>query len=626
MTRNKFLTVKFLLILLLPNFVAAKEIEEVIVSARLGAVSSQHLTSSVNVLTAADLEKRGQVFLIDALRFIPGINITQEGGAGAVSAVRIRGAESDHTKVFIDGVEANSTDGGQFDFGHLLASQIERVEIVRGGQSLVNGAGAVGGVIYITTKKKGGANFNISTGSFGTFSIGGNLGGKNDKGFYINFGGELYRTKGHDVSTDGINEKDGYFNGTFNGKIGFDKMFGAHKIKSQFNYRYVASVLEHDGGFPFTDTADITKNNQNELGLSLEYKSALLSFLDIEAAFHGTYYKGGLNAINDNRQEDISEQSRTRGEGKIGALYKHNLLNVGLTALGGWEIEKYYRPDSNSNGAVDEFETKRFIALETSLSGFRADLTGGARYHDYRNSDKAFLWQVGAGYKPHGQRFVRFRGSYGTSIQEPSLLQLYGFFPNSFTPNPNLKPELATSAEGGLDVDLSSLLNRTLIKKLTLSATGFALNIEDEIVGFSTPINAEGTSKRRGGEAEIQLHLGKFAFIKSVELASSYTYTRAKMASGNKSLNRPKHVANLTMRTAINKFSFDWDLSWQSNQQAYNGRVGSYPLINVQVSYDVNEKLDFYVRGENLANEKTANAIGYERRGAGVYFGLRGRL
>ena len=156
-----------------------------------------------------------------------------------MSAVRIRGAESDHTKVFIDGVEVNDTSSAQFNFGHLLVSQIERVEIVRGGQSLVHGAGALGGVVYITTKKKGGAQFNLSAGSYGTLDISGNIGGGRD-GFYINFGGELYTTGGDDISAGGEIEEDGYFNGTLNAKTGFDKVFGIHQIKSQLNYRFVS--------------------------------------------------------------------------------------------------------------------------------------------------------------------------------------------------------------------------------------------------------------------------------------------------------------------------------------------------------------------------------------------------
>ena len=155
------------------------------------------------------------------------------------------------------------------------------------------------------------------------------------------------------------------------------------------------------------------------------------------------------------------------------------------------------------------------------------------RYHDYSNSDDAVLWQLGLGYKPHGQEFVRLRFSYGRSIQEPSLLELYGFFPDRFTPNPDLKPEFADSVEGGVDVDLSSLLKATLIEKLTLSGTGFALYIKDEISGFSTPINNEGTGKRLGAETALELQLGKFFFIDSIAFSSSYTYTDARTSSGD---------------------------------------------------------------------------------------------
>ena len=91
--------------------------------------------------------------------------------------------------------------------------------------------------------------------------------------------------------------------------------------------------------------------------------------------------------------------------------------------------------------------------------------------------------------------------------------------------------------------------------------------------------------------------------------------------------NRPEHVANITMRTAVARFTFDWDFSWQSNQLGSSSdKVGDYPLVNLQVGYDVNDKLNLFVRGENLTDERSSNRIGYQRRGAGVYFGIKGRI
>ena len=618
---------------------AAKElIDEIVVSARLRPISKEHLTSSVTILTAQELERRGQLFLVDALRYIPGTILSQEGGVGAIAAVRMRGAESDQTKVFIDGVEVNGSSSGQFNFGGLLVSQIERVEVVRGGQSLVHGAGAVGGVIYITTKKTVRPELKIYGGSFDTLNISGNMGVR-EQGFYLNVGGDIYRTSGQDISVhnapegEGESDREGFANITLNSKLGFDESFGAHQVRAQLNHRYVISNLQGDGGFPtFTDIDALTKIIKNEVGLNLSHQIALRSGFSIDSELRATHFDSKQRYITSSTR--LSIEKRTLAEVKVVGAYEQKLFDTWLAVLGGWEGEEYLRPNEN----IDEQETKRFIATEASFSGLRLDVNAGVRFQLYSNLKNAFLWQVGLGYKPHFQDFIRLRASYGTSIQEPGLTQLYGFFDN-YEPNPDLEAELATSLSGGADIDLSSLVP---LKQLSFSVSGFSLNIENEIssarivigqdeagedILARTPINADGTSKRTGAEVGMQITIAKIGLIDTIAIATSYTYTDAKQSSGKRAVNRPEHVVGVTMRTDIQFFSFDWDLSWQSEQLDFNPtEVPAYLLLNIQFGFDVNDKLALFVRGENLTNERTANTTGYQRRGAGFYVGVKGRL
>lgn len=649
-----FLTTIVAAIFLLPILVKAEPVDEIVVSARLNPKPLSRINSSVSILTSDELSRRGQLFLMDALRFVPALSITQEGGVGTLAAVRIRGGESNHTKVFIDGVEANSTSGGGFDFSSLLASQIERVEIVRGANSLVNGAGAVGGVIYITTKESGGANIQVSSGSFGTFNIAGNLGG-NVGGFSMNIGGQLYRTRGNDISTiDTIttdedrrydefsDDKEGYFNAAFNAKIKYQKIIGLHQLNTKFNYSYTRYELEGDQELDtnpdpaiyspvFLDTGQFTKNYNHRLGFLISDEISLAPNLEVSTSISSQYFKGLME--HNTRPEtlldptdlssrvmyeyvrSVSKEERIASDVKIGGFYGNNLFKAGLALIGGWEVEKYEQTEENS-------ENKTYIGGEVSASSYGLDIVAGARGQFYAHSKNALVWQLSAGYQPPDQEFVRLRGSYGISINEPDLIELYGYFPASFTPNPNLAPETVTSWDAGLDFDLSYML----ASPLKFSASYFSLNIEDEISGFLTPINNDGTSKRKGVEFEAQLLLDRIGIIDGIDFITSYTYTDAKMADGSKSLNRPKHIVNFTMRNQIQNLSFDWDLSWQSQQFAYNGKIGSYLLINVQLGFDVNDNLNFFVRGDNLTGEKTANTVGYERRGRGVYFGIKGKI
>src|SRR5690625_3311508 len=110
--------------------------------------------SSLTVITAEDLENRQTTYVADILREVPGVAVSRAGGPGSKTDIRIRGGETNHTLVLIDGIEANNPAGDDaFDFGHLLTDDIERIEVLRGPQSVLYGSEAVGGVINIITKR-----------------------------------------------------------------------------------------------------------------------------------------------------------------------------------------------------------------------------------------------------------------------------------------------------------------------------------------------------------------------------------------------------------------------------------------------------------------------------------------
>ena len=127
--------------------------------------------SSITVITSEEIARKQERTLPDALKDVPGLNLVQTGGPGGQTAVFIRGANANQTKVFIDGIDATDPATGTFNFEHILTWDLERVEVVRGPQSGLYGADAIGGVINIITKKGSGpAQFagSLEGGSFGT--------------------------------------------------------------------------------------------------------------------------------------------------------------------------------------------------------------------------------------------------------------------------------------------------------------------------------------------------------------------------------------------------------------------------------------------------------------------------
>ncbi|MGZ5914919.1 MAG: TonB-dependent receptor [Hyphomicrobium sp.] len=172
-------------------------------------VTIEQIGAAVTVVTRKDLENRQIRYAADALRNLPGLEVSQSGGIGNLTQVRIRGAEANQTLVLIDGVEANNPTDGEFDFSNLATADIERIEIIRGPMSGVYGSSAVGGVINIITRGGRGPLTFTARAEGGSFDTGGTTVGMsagNDKGS-IAISYDRRKTDGFNISPFG-NEDD----------------------------------------------------------------------------------------------------------------------------------------------------------------------------------------------------------------------------------------------------------------------------------------------------------------------------------------------------------------------------------------------------------------------------------
>lgn len=190
----------------------------VVVSATREPIPAADVGSTVSIITGEELQDRQIRLVSDALRAVPGVAVNRSGPVGTLSQVRIRGAESNQTVVLVDGVKINDPFTGEVDFAHLLTADVERIEILRGPQSVIFGSEAIGGVISIYTKRGApGTQYGVFAegGSFGTGQGSAAVRGANDSGnFALSVAG--ITTDGTNVSRFG-SEKDGYSNWTLNG-------------------------------------------------------------------------------------------------------------------------------------------------------------------------------------------------------------------------------------------------------------------------------------------------------------------------------------------------------------------------------------------------------------------------
>ena len=165
----KLFVVSFFLIFF-PSFSLAAEPQQeqtlppVVVTATRVETPQEQVTTSLSVITSDDIRAQQAVTVEEVLRHVPGLDVVQSGSRGTTTSVFIRGAESDQVLVLIDGMEANSTTTGAFDFAHLTTESIERIEVLRGAGGTLYGSQAIGGVVHIITKAgKGKPEVSFST-------------------------------------------------------------------------------------------------------------------------------------------------------------------------------------------------------------------------------------------------------------------------------------------------------------------------------------------------------------------------------------------------------------------------------------------------------------------------------
>ncbi len=255
------------------------ETREVIVSATKMPLPISQVTSAMEVITEEDLKRRQIRTVVDALRLSQGLTVFSNGGPGTNATVRIRGSNADQVLVLIDGAVMNSATSGVFNFANLTTDNIERIEILRGAQSMLWGADAMGGVINITTKKGTGAPSVSAFSEYGSFSSvreGGQVLGKKgpfdvsaalSRWDYTGFSTVNYRR--------GASERDGFHNWQASTRVGVAL---PHDGRLDLNFRLLQGRVNLDNGSsPGFDVLG-SFNNSQQFVYSASYKQPITAW------------------------------------------------------------------------------------------------------------------------------------------------------------------------------------------------------------------------------------------------------------------------------------------------------------------------------------------------------------
>ncbi|RDV28221.1 TonB-dependent receptor [Alteromonas aestuariivivens] len=580
----------------------------------------QRMATSSSLLTRDDIRRSGARQISDLLRSMPGVSIAESGSPGSLSEIRLRGSESNHLVVLIDGVVANDIGQGSLaDLAHLTTADIERVELIRGPQSAAWGSGAMGGVLNITTYSASAtpmsAQVRIAGGNQGTYELGMNSSHRT-KNFGARFHANLFSTDGDNISRGG-NERDGYRNLT--GGAGLDWHPNQQNALSA-SMRLVDYQNDYDGtdfitsGLP-TDANNITDGQQ--LSAQLAWRISPMN-----SAYSSQLKWQYREDVNDNTTESSD------AGGTTGRRYQWNWEN--RYQLTDWQTAgglEYLRREFEQRGPII-FGDPNQQQSDTTLSAF-GELgrsvtdsllaTVSARYDDNSEFDDAVSYRFGISWDASSAQQVFV--SLGQAIKTPTFSERFGYFPDSFTGNPDLQPETSREWEIGARSKWQNYWSSQV--------SVYSARLEDEILGFVysselsgfTAQNALSDSHRKGLEAEISYQAAHFSFL------ATYSYLDASQESSETQqpeLRRARHQGGLRLSGDLpgGNWSGYLNVAYTGSrldtyyppypQPAQTVGLRPYTLVSANLSYQISDTWQMALRLDNALNADYEDIVGYQ--------------
>lgn len=605
------------------------EIEEVLVSASLIPITASRSANAVTVIDRAQLRNRATVSLSNILRDVPGFSVSQVGVLGSQTQIRVRGAEANHLLVTIDGVEANDpSQGDEFSWGTLTASDIERIEIIRGPQSSLRGSDAVAGVVNIITRsaEKSSVGLFLESGSWATHHSGFNIGHKQGD-FDIRFGLSHIESAGDNIARTG-DENDGYRNTTYNIRSGL-------KLSDQMDISFAAR--ESDGMNQFDADNDFDGLIEDQDRVS-EFENSTMRFQGDYSSKDSTWQHKVL--ISQSKSDNTAFADKAKGN--VTASTKDQIQYIGsftwdqgaqnIAALVEREEEDWMQRGEITWGVYDPNQDRERDTDSVAVE-YRTDindhltLAASARHDDNSEFDSAKTYRAEAIYQL--TEAIRLRGAVGTAVKNPTFTERFGFYTN-FIGNPNLIPEESTSWELGADQLIMG-------GALTLSLTIFEADLENEIDGFVydpatfayTSNNINGTSERKGAELSAVGNISE-----SMSLSAAYTYTDSTGDDAVREVRRPRHIASLNLGWQVaDNLHLNTNIQFTGEQTdvyfppfpepSQVVALSNHTLVNINLNYSATEKFEMYLKLENALNENYEEVFGYQTLGFGASLGLR---
>lgn len=559
--------------------------------------------SSVAVVTRAQIEARKSFDLVDAIRLLPGVSVSQSGTFGKSASIFLRGTNSNHTLVLVDGVRANSPQDGRFDIGQIPIENVEQIEIVRGPASALYGSDAIGGVINIITRRGQGpirTGGQLEYGSFATQKQVVTVSGASDKN-RVSF--SAFRNK-----TDGNFQNDDFRD--LGASLRFDRAIGGNA-----NLVFIGRTSSAKFGVPgqrFLSFDPNQRGTSRDSTVSLAYTNQVGKRNDRVTV--GLYDRHLTD--DDTRATTSPAPNPSRFSNQVLSLdaqtgYRFNQNTV----IGGLELRResadIFSSSSFGESAYDRStRTYALFAQDEYRSGDFA-LVPGVRYENNSQFGDFTSYRLAGAYNVNPA--TKIKASFGTAFKAPPFDSLY--FPNFG--NPNLVPERSRGFDLGV--------RRELNKRGGVELTYFNNRIRNLIGSDPTtflPININ-SARTSGAELSYDQEFGG-----GLRFITSGTYTHTRSTSGPL-LRRPKF--NLSSDLVYQRGPYDLDLSVLVQGRRFDAdfineftarEYGGFARVDFAFGYRLKNGVQPYIRINNLLNRNYQEVAGYPAPRFNVVFGV----
>lgn len=594
-----------------------KTLQPVVVTASRVEQLQKDAIPSTTVITSKMIENNKLSDVPSLLRSEAGIEFSRTGGQGNAVSVFMRGTESRHVLVLLDGIpiqDAVST--GTVDFlSQVQLDQIDRIEVVRGNVSAIYGSGAMGGVIQIFTKQGSGkpsGNVFAEYGTHNTVKFGAGVSGQHDDTRFA-LSVTRYKTNGFSsmnpdknslVNPDDDGDRNVSLNASVSQRLNKDHEIGArfYMYNARFDFDSGSGPEDNAFGKSKQKTASIfSKNRWTKDWLS----TVTLSYTDMDRPTQVVNTVPGMWGSNDYKSRYQNQATRIQWENQI-SLSENWTLTAGVDGTN----ERGKVGDGYSTHSYDGDKYSAFAGLIGKMGNH--NLQANVRYDHVDDAGADTTGYLGYGYDLTSN--WKLLASASTSFLAPNLYQryvpIYG--------NKDLKSEHSTNYEGGIQY-----ANNKDLLRLTV----FQWHTRDLI---STDANWNyiniGKAKSTGVELNAATNLV------GLDVRANLTWQDPKNRETDKQLlKRAKFFGSLNISKTMGAWYFGGDIQYNGSRDDYKSVVdtynlNSYWLVNLNARYNINKNVSLYARIENLLNKDYETTYGYEQPGRGAYVGVNFKM